>query len=181
MTGVNSRGYELNRISEHEKFHVSPGGGHTVESFVGWIERGAFFYDADYQRDYVWKKKQQQEFLFTLISGFPLGSVAIAKRPDWLSVNGPWMEVVDGKQRIMTIEKFVTGEIPIILKGRELWWHEMTRPEHLAFGRPFLPMVTLENATKQSVLDYFIAVNFTGVPQSTKHKNKVLAMREELK
>lgn len=124
MSESNSRGYALNRITEHEKFRVSSSP-HTVESFVGWIERGAFDYNAPYQREYVWKSKQQQEFLQTIVSGFPLGTVAIAKHPNWKGRVGPWLEVVDGKQRIMTIEKFVTGEIPIRLKGIDIWWRNL--------------------------------------------------------
>ena len=175
----NSRGYESNRISRHERFKVYPGA-HTVESYVGWIERGAFDYNAPYQRDYVWKKKQQQEFLNTLVSGFPIGSIAIAKHPNWLGKDGPWLEVVDGKQRLMTIEKLINGEIPIILDGTEIWWHNLTRSEELAFGRPFLPLITLDGANRDEILDYFIAVNFTGVAQSHQHKRKVLEMRGEI-
>lgn len=176
MSETNKSGYELNRITKHERFRVYPGA-HTVESYVGWIERGAFDYDAPYQRDYVWKSKQQQEFLRTLVSGFPIGTIAIAKHKNWLGKDGPWLEVVDGKQRLMTLEKLINGEIPIILNGMKIWWHNMTRPEQLAFGRPFLPLITLEGSNRQEILDYFIAVNFTGVPQSSKHKQKVLAMR----
>lgn len=179
MTEVTATGYALNRITEHEKFRVHPGA-HTVESYVGWIERGAFDYFAPYQREYVWKKKQQQEFLQTLISGFPIGTIAVAKHSNWKSRNGPWMEVVDGKQRLMTLEKFINGDIPLRLKGVDIWWGKLTRAEQLAFGRPFLPLITMENATQQEILDYFIAVNFTGVPQSNKHKQNVLKMREEI-
>lgn len=179
MSELNDRGYALNRITEHERFRVSPGS-HTIESYVGWIERGAFDYNAPYQRPYVWKKKQQQEFLSTCVSGFPIGTIAIAKHKNWLGKDGPWLEVVDGKQRLMTLEKFITGEIPIRLKGIDIWWRSLTRAEQLAFGRPYLPLITMENATRQEILDYFIAVNFTGVPQSNAHKQNVLKMRGEI-
>ena len=179
MSELNDRGYALNRITEHEKFRVSPGG-HTIESYIGWIERGAFDYNAPYQRPYVWKKKQQQEFLSTCVSGFPIGTIAIAKHTDWLARDTPWLEVVDGKQRLMTLEKFITGEIPIILKGIPIWWRTLNRSEQLAFGRPYLPLLTMENASKKEILDYFIAVNFTGVPQSNAHKQNVLKMRGEI-
>lgn len=177
MSELNDRGYAVNRITEHEKFQVTPGS-HTIESYVGWIERNAFDYDAPYQRPYVWKKKQQQEFLRTCISGFPIGTIAIAKHENWLSRDTPWLEVVDGKQRLMTLEKFITGQIPITLNGIDLWWGRLTRSEQLAFGRPYLPLITMVNATKEQILDYFIAVNFTGVPQSNKHKALVLSMKE---
>lgn len=180
MKETTKTGYLMNRITEQERFRVVPSSV-TVESYVGWIERGAFDYNAEYQRDYVWKNKQQQEFLHTLISGFPLGTIAVAKHKDWLGRNGPWLEVVDGKQRLMTLEKFIMGEIALRLKGMDVWWSKLTRPEQLAFGRPFLPLLTLDGADKAAILEYFIAVNFSGVPQSTKHKQLVMQMREDKK
>ncbi len=169
-----------NRIRELQVFRVNPGQ-HSVESHICWLERGAYFFDAVYQRPYVWKKKEQQQFLKTLVSGFPLGNVAVAKHDDWDRRDGPWLEVVDGKQRLTTINLFITDEIPFILPdGKSLYWSDMTRGEQLAFGNPFLPVLTLEQATDKQILDYFIAVNFSGVPQSNAHKQAVLKMRGEI-
>lgn len=169
----------INRLDGLEKFRTNPSSV-AVESHINWLERGAYFFDAQYQREYVWKKKEQQEFLNTLVSGFPLGNIAVAKHEDWERREGPWLEVVDGKQRLMTIDKFIKSEIPFILpSGILLWWDEMTRPEQLRFGRPFLPVIKLEKATDKEILDFFIAVNFAGVPQSKSHKQKVLKMKGE--
>lgn len=170
----------LNRIRQLQTFNVVPSQ-HCVESHICWLEQGAYYFEASYQRPYVWKSKQQQQFLKTLVSGFPLGSVAVAKHDDWSRKNGPWLEVVDGKQRLTTLDLFIKDEIPFILPSNEkLFWSEMARGEQLAFGRPFLPTITLEKATEDVILEYFIAVNFSGVPQSNAHKQKILKMREEL-
>jgi uncharacterized protein with ParB-like and HNH nuclease domain len=49
--------------------------------YIKWLKDGALDFDADYQRDYVWGHEEQQAFLQGLISGFPLGYVALARAP----------------------------------------------------------------------------------------------------
>lgn len=169
-----------NRIRDLETFDARSSS-FTVESYIGYFERGAFDYYADYQRDYVWTHNEQQAFLSTLLAGYPVGSVAIVKHDDWDRSDGPWLEVVDGKQRLMTLDKFVNNEIGFTMPdGKFLIWDELSGPEKLAFGRPYLPMITLHTSDKKVILDFFIGVNFTGVPQSNKHKERVLEMRKKL-
>lgn len=164
-----------NRIRAAEVFRARAGE-YPIDMYIDWIRRGALNFDADYQREYVWGEEEQQTFLRVLISGFPLGNVALAKAPDWDVIDGPYIEVVDGKQRLTTLKKFVNNEIPIVLNGQDVYWFEFTRAEQLSFGRPTLTAIILDEATPQHRLEYFIAVNFTGVPQSDEHRQKVLNM-----
>ncbi|HHG9960346.1 TPA: DUF262 domain-containing protein [Yersinia enterocolitica] len=136
------------------------------------------FFDADYQRAYVWGEEEQQAFLHTVVSGFPVGHVAIAKTPDWCEKEEAFLEVVDGKQRLTTLKLFITNEIPIIIDGQRILWRELSRPEQLAFGHTSMPALILDDASRDDLLSYFIAVNFTGVPQSDEHKRYVLKLRK---
>jgi len=85
---------------------------------------------------------------------------------------------VDGKQRLTTLKKLITNEIPIMLPDGPLYWRDMARAEQLAFGRRPLPAILLDDATYKDRLAYFMAVNFTGVPQSEEHRQKVLKLQE---
>ncbi|HHL3426282.1 TPA: DUF262 domain-containing protein, partial [Klebsiella pneumoniae] len=87
-------------------------------------------------------------------------------------------EVVDGKQRLTTLKLFINNEIPIVIGGEEIYWSEFSRSEQLAFGRPTLSAVILDDATEKDRIAYFVAVNFTGVPQSEEHRQKVLKLQE---
>lgn len=104
--------------------------------------------------------------------------MALAKAPDWCSRELPYIEVVDGKQRLTTLKKFITNEIPIILADGPLYWRDMTRAEQLGFGRRPLPAVVLDEVTYKDRLAYFMVVNFTGVPQSEEHKRHVMQLME---
>lgn len=151
----------------------------TVESYIHWLKRGEMFFDADYQRTYVWSEKEQQRFLQAVLSGFPLGSVAIAKEADWLNIEGPFIEVVDGKQRLTTLQLFIHDQIPIILDGQPVLWSELSRAEQLAFGNTELTAIELDKASRADMIDYFLTVNFTGVPQSVEHHQRVLELQQQ--
>ncbi|HID2649093.1 TPA: DUF262 domain-containing protein [Klebsiella pneumoniae] len=166
-----------NRIREAEIFRARTGE-YPIDMYIQWIKSGALNFGAEYQRDYVWGHREQQTFLLVLISGFPIGSVALAKAPDWDICDGPYIEVVDGKQRLTTLKLFINNEIPIVIGGEEIYWSEFSRSEQLAFGRPTLSAVILDDATEKDRIAYFVAVNFTGVPQSEEHRQKVLKLQE---
>ncbi|MCF6686851.1 DUF262 domain-containing protein [Raoultella ornithinolytica] len=166
-----------NRIRQAEVFRARTGE-YPIDMYIQWIKSGALNFGAEYQRDYVWGHQEQQTFLRVLISGFPIGSVALAKAPDWDTCDGPYIEVVDGKQRLTTLKLFINNEIPIVICGDEIYWSEFTRSEQLAFSRPTLSAVILDDATEKDRIAYFVAVNFTGVPQSEEHRQKVLKLQE---
>lgn len=166
-----------NRIREAEVFRTRTGE-YPIDMYINWLRRGALNFGAEYQRDYVWGHDEQQAFLSVLISGFPIGSVALAKSPNWADCDGAYIEVVDGKQRLTTLQLFITDEIPIILNGENIYWSGLSRPEQLAFGRPTLASVVLDGATKRERIAYFVAVNFTGVPQSEEHRQKVMQLQD---
>lgn len=165
-----------NRIRKAEVFRARTGE-YPIDMYIHWIRQGALNFAAEYQRDYVWGVQEQQTFLQVLISGFPVGSVALAKAHDWDICEGPYIEVVDGKQRLTTLAKFICNEIPIILNDKEVYWRELTRSEQLTFGRPTLSATILDDATPKDKVSYFIAVNFIGIPQSEKHQKRVLSLQ----
>ncbi|WP_370905905.1 DUF262 domain-containing protein [Citrobacter koseri] len=166
-----------NRIREAEIFRARTGE-YPIDMYINWIRQGALNFCAEYQREYVWGIDEQQAFLRILVSGFPIGSVALAKAPDWDVCDGPYIEVVDGKQRLTTLKMFINNEIPMVLSGEEIYWFEFTRAEQLSFGRPTLSAVILDDATVCDRIAYFVAVNFTGVPQSEEHRLQVLKLQE---
>lgn len=137
-----------NRIRQAEVFRARTGE-YPIDMYIQWIKSGALNFGAEYQRDYVWGHQEQQTFLRVLISGFPIGSVALAKAPDWDIYDGPYIEVVDGKQRLTTLKLFINNEIPIVFGEEEIYWSEFTRAEQLSFGRPTLSAVILDDATEK--------------------------------
>ena len=69
-------------------------------------------YNMNLQRPYVWEHYQQQEFILSLLLEKPIESVIIiehefARSKEILDKHNSVRYVVDGKQRLMTIQKFL--------------------------------------------------------------------------
>lgn len=68
--------------------------------------------DPSYQRRSVWSPKEQRFFLDTIFRGYPSPAIFLHKRVDPMSGKQVY-EVVDGKQRLETIIRFVNNKIAI--------------------------------------------------------------------
>lgn len=151
-----------------------------VGSYLHWWKNKDLDLNPSYQRPYVWTQKEQDAFLTTLITGFPCGVIAIAVDSQFNETH--WVEVIDGKQRLTTIIKFYEGEIGLPMPdGSRLFWDELPRHEQRTFENMSLPALGLDECTKKDRLEFFIKLNFAGVPQSQEHMNRVLEMYKAAK
>jgi hypothetical protein len=83
---------------------------YTVGHYASDWRDEKFDLDAPYQRGSVWTVEQRQALIKSLLMGIPVGTVIIAVQPYGADAH---YRVVDGKQRVETIQLFVRGEFPI--------------------------------------------------------------------
>ncbi len=76
----------------------------TVEHIVLHF-RDSLFYVPDYQRHHVWNEEKQARFIESVILGLPIPMMFLAEMEDGT------LEVVDGVQRISTLEAFFAGDL----------------------------------------------------------------------
>lgn len=77
-------------------------------------------YGVNLQRPYVWNLIQQQEFIISILLDKPIPPVILVEisNHDSLYGNGlKTMLVIDGKQRLMTIKRFLNNEFAVIIDG----------------------------------------------------------------
>ena len=72
-----------------------------MDLFLMW-QKGTLDIKPDFQRGYVWKRKEMSLFVDSLMKGLPIPSICIS----WDASNGKRM-VIDGLQRIWTIVSFL--------------------------------------------------------------------------
>lgn len=85
--------YETTKMSIGECFNMIKGGDLTVPS---------------YQREYVWTKKDQEKYLYSISKGIPLFGPVI----NIISATGDQF-IMDGQNRLMTIYKFMNDEVKL--------------------------------------------------------------------
>lgn len=139
------------------------------DTIIHWHERGTLYLDPPYQRGDVWGPVRQQNLIRSILIGIPIPSIIINDRMGGEWKNDYRLAVIDGKQRLTAILRFLSGELDIPaewfgLKGRvkftDLPIGRMRRIENspIAFSEGKL-------ATMEEEQEVFELVNFGGVPQ----------------
>ena len=62
----------------------------------------------EYQRDFVWSQERQSKMIESIILGLPIPSIFVAEDKSGR------LEIVDGSQRIRTLNAFLNGDLQLI-------------------------------------------------------------------
>ena len=127
--------------------------------------------DPDYQRGHVWTQAQQIAFVEFCLMGGEVGRTIIVNAPAWGESSYQGSTLVDGKQRLEAVRKFVRDELPIFgghtrsqIKG-EL---------RMFMGRFKWRVVALK--TREDVLRFYLSLNVGGTPHAAEEIERVRAM-----
>jgi hypothetical protein len=122
-------------------------------------ERGEFNLDAPYQRGHVWTPEQKALLIDSFIGG--LGVPPLYLRHHDAGSEGPWREVVDGKQCLTALMEFMDGCFPY----QGYTFNEWTGGDRRRFSNMGLSIFVVHDLTDEEAWEVFRRVNFCGVPQ----------------
>jgi len=120
-------------------------------------EDGVFGYDGKldirpaYQREFIYKDKQRDAVIETVIKEFPLNVMYWAVRED-----GSY-EVIDGQQRTISVCQYVSGDFAYMLR----YFHNLEKDEKEQILNYKL-MVYLCSGTDSEKLEWFKTINIAG-------------------
>ena len=146
-------------------------------------------YGINLQRPYVWKHYQQNEFILSILLEKPIQPfIAIQYIKDTTNRNeNTIVYVIDGKQRLLTIKKFIHNKFPIIVNGKELYFKDfdddlkryfknrvnyLTADVYYSYGDENDELY-INDDMKIILFNFY---NFSGTPQTEKHKNKLQSL-----
>ncbi|KAF7301849.1 DUF262 domain-containing protein [Mycena indigotica] len=94
---------------------------HTTVELFQWLQADKIDLGAEYQRKFVWPAESQTSLVDSILRGAPVNQLMFAK----FTENGRQrLRCMDGKQRLTSLQKFMTGEI--IFRngedGRKYFW-----------------------------------------------------------
>ena len=78
----------------------------TVDYLVKSFREDLFFIP-EYQREFIWPEKNKSQFVESLLLGLPIPMLFVADMADGR------LEIVDGAQRIQTLEQFLSGDLTL--------------------------------------------------------------------
>lgn len=138
-------------------------------------------YGFNLQRDYVWEHYQQNDFIMSILLEKPIDPIiAILHNSDLEKRSDATMQIIDGKQRLLTIKKFANNEFPVDINGKEVYFKDFdnevkrffeSRVDYLTgtiyYSYDDCPL------TDDMKIILFNFYNFAGTPQTEEHKNKL--------
>lgn len=141
-------------------------------------------YGINLQRPYVWKHRQQNEFILSILLEKPISPfILVMHINDFQNRVNSTFFVIDGKQRLMTIQKFLHNKFPIIVNGEEIYYTDFDNELKLYFKNRVNRLTadvyySYEDAPVDDDMKIilFNFYNFSGTPQTEKHKNKLQSL-----
>lgn len=108
-----------------------------------------------YQREFIYRDKQRDEVIHTVVHNFPLNVMYWAKSDD------SNFEVLDGQQRTISICQYVTDEFSVMLDGMPRKFGNLTVAEQNQILEYPLMIYICEGTDKEK-LDWFKIINIAG-------------------
>jgi hypothetical protein len=90
----------------------------------GMIDRGELKPDPDWQRGYIWKPKDEQLLIDSILKGIPIPKIYLTVEYD-RSKQANVYYAVDGQQRLSAVHKFLSNRFPIQIEGKPLLFKEL--------------------------------------------------------
>ncbi|NQV28839.1 MAG: DUF262 domain-containing protein [Rhodopirellula sp.] len=135
----------------------------TIKHIVNDYREG-LFYIPEYQRNAIWPVKDQCRFVESVILGLPIPFMFVAE------VDDGRLEIVDGVQRISTLESFMNDDLNLtglvrlpLLNGMK--YSDLPTARQLKIGTRALRIIVLEDSTTaETRQEIFDRINTSGKP-----------------
>lgn len=116
----------------------------------------------DYQRGSVWDEQDREKLLDSIFAGREIGRFVFKQLPfNRTNDDGNYYEIVDGKQRLLTLLAFYENRFPY--KG--VFYNDLSVLDKNWFMDASIGIAELDqNATRAEVLEVFLALNEGGKP-----------------
>lgn len=130
-------------------------------------------YGFNLQRPYVWNEHQQEELIWSMIYERPIPNVVIIAH-EWKRY-----EVIDGKQRLMTIKRYINNEFPIHLNDEKIYFRDLDKNAQYNITFRMSPDAIFyysydnDPITDEEKIIIFNFFNFGGTPQEDAHREKL--------
>jgi hypothetical protein len=145
---------------------------YPIEVIVAKLDKDQIFVP-HYQRNFIWKPKEKSRFIESVFLGVPI-------MPFLVSVSGEEaeLEIIDGSQRIRTLQEYVAGELILnelekLTKLNGTGFNDLSESRKNKFLlRDFRFHVVTENAVAGVRADIFNRVNTSSNKLSSSEKRK---------
>lgn len=141
-----------------------------------------------YQRDFVWSLKDEQNFIESIYQNIDCGKIVLRDRSwDWVEKqvkngnceNIGFVDIVDGKQRINTLQRFMNDEFKD-LHGN--YFSDLSNRAIRQFEQStcISTLIMREESSDEDAIRTFLMINYSGKPLSKQHLKYVKEISEKM-
>jgi cyanate lyase len=156
------------------------------EVFLNYMQTGMthfwsllYFFGVDmnpaYQRELVWELEDKVKLIDSIFSNVDIGKFVFRQLPERTSIEAPYYEVVDGKQRLSAIKDFYEDRF----KYKGLTFSELNFRDQAHFETYPISVANVQRATDQQIYKLFVRLNTGGKAVSEEQINKVKELIKE--
>ena len=138
---------------------------YPISDLYAWIKSKELNLAPQFQRDDIWLASAQSYFIDTLLRDLPIPSIYIRIVTD-PETKTSYREVVDGQQRLRTIEKFIDGGLTLDNRSNEFagkTYDTLAEEDQQRFLAYQVGVEQLFGASDDDVLDVFHRINAYGL------------------
>lgn len=133
-----------------------------VSDVKGKMARGELKPDPDWQRGYIWKPKDEQLLIDSILKGLPIPKFYLTEEYD--AKKGASIHyVVDGQQRLKAIDRFLKNEFHIEIEGKQYFFKDLDSPTQKKITTYKLNGHYMRNYKQADVNFLFQRINRTGI------------------
>ncbi len=131
-----------------------------VKNYEDKVEHGVRGYDnrlnirPAYQREFIYKEKQRNEVIKTVLKSFPLNTM-------YWTTNENNFELMDGQQRTISICQYVAGDFPVDINSSPMFFNNITADKQEQILNYELSIYVCEGSPSET-LDWFKVINIAG-------------------
>lgn len=137
---------------------IGQGSNNNIVKIYQMMERGDLILNPEFQRRLVWNADHKEYFLETILKGYPFPEVYFADRDIDEETVSCKTVVVDGQQRLSTIQQYIKGCLDVKYK-RIKPYNELTDEEKKAFLYSTVVVRDLGNLSDDQLKEIFKRIN----------------------
>jgi hypothetical protein len=128
-------------------------------------------YGVDLQRPFVWSLRQQREWIWSVLKNKSLPPVAVSQNDMYEDK----VFVIDGKQRLMTLQSFLNDGFTLI---EDLKFSDLPEDYQKQLKYFHIQGFVTYDLTDEQMLEWFRYLNYAGTPQDAEHIQKLEQLRQ---
>ena len=145
---------------------------YPISDLLTWMDEGTLILNPEFQRRSVWQPPAKSYLIDTILRGRPMPNIYLRTKTN-LKTRRNYREVVDGQQRLRTIDEFANDKVVLGKNAGEfagLRYSDLDTDSQQTFLTYHLGVVQLFNASDSEVFDVFQRINSYGLRLNSQEK-----------